>query len=201
MRTAKVKLKLKGRLNMTLMHTPENFDRTWQAPDFQNLKATDGKNYALKDVQKPNGLLVMFICNHCPYVKGIVDRLPEIMSELKKMGVGVIAINSNDSTTYSEDSFENMVTFAKYSGFTFPYVIDETQSVAKAYGAICTPDFFGFNGEGNLQYRGRLDSSGMNPATSETVNELLEAFKEIVLYGEGPKHQTPSMGCSIKWKM
>ncbi|MFT7145083.1 MAG: peroxiredoxin [Alphaproteobacteria bacterium] len=185
---------------MALQQTPESFDRTWQAPDFQNLKATDGKSYALSDIQKPNGFLVMFICNHCPYVKGIVDRLPDIMKELQKMGVGVIAINSNDAETYPEDGFEPMKSFAKYNSFTFPYAIDETQNVAKAYGAICTPDFFGFNGQGKLQYRGRLDSSGMNPATSETMNELLEAFKEIVLYGEGPAKQTPSMGCSIKWK-
>tara|TARA_R110000868_G_scaffold218576_2_gene469128 strand:- start:60630 stop:61190 length:561 start_codon:yes stop_codon:yes gene_type:complete len=185
---------------MALMYTPPEFDRTWHAPNFKNLKGVGGKNYSLKDIQGSNGFLVMFICNHCPYVKGILDRLPQTMQKLQKMGVGVIAINSNDANSYPEDSFEKMTTFAKYSGFNFPYVIDETQEVAKSYGAICTPDFFGFNAQGQLQYRGRLDSSGMNPATDETVSELLNAFREIVLYGEAPQEQSPSMGCSIKWK-
>lgn len=184
---------------MALMHTPETLEKL-TAPHFENLKGVDGKTYALKDIQKPNGFLVMFICNHCPYVKGILDRLPQTMEKLQKMGVGVIAINSNDTEAYEEDSFENMVTFAKFSGFKFPYVLDEDQSVAKAYGAICTPDFFGFDGNGTLQYRGRLDSSGKNPASSETVPELLKAFEDIVLYGEYSGKQKPSMGCSIKWK-
>lgn len=182
---------------MTLMFTPEE-KNDFTAPNFENLKGVDGKRYNLKDIRKNAGFLVMFICNHCPYVKGIMDRLPHSMEKLQKMGFGVIAINSNDTKTYPEDSFENMVTFAKHNNFTFPYVIDENNIVADKYEAICTPDFFLFNNEGKLQYRGRLDSSGHNPVSDETVPELVKAAEDITLYGTFSGEQKPSMGCSIK---
>jgi peroxiredoxin len=194
------KFKYKKVIKMALMYTPKERNTNFKAPDFDNLKGVDGKIYALKDIQKQNGFLVMFICNHCPYVQGIMDRLPETMESLQKMGIGVIAINSNDTQAYPEDSFENMITFAKANHFTFPYVLDETQQTAKVYDAICTPDFFLFNVDSTLQYRGRLDSSGKNPASAETVPELLKAAEEIALYGEFSGNQTPAMGCSIKWK-
>lgn len=185
---------------MALMHTPEILDKNFKAPNFKNLKGVDGKSYSLKDTQGKAGFVAMFICNHCPYVKGISDRLSNIMKDVMKLGFGVVAINSNDTENYPEDSFENMVSFAKSNGFTFPYVIDETSETAKEYGAICTPDFFIFNAEGFLRYRGRLDSSGMNPATSQTVPELLNAARDIALYGETTTAMKPSMGCSIKFR-
>lgn len=185
---------------MALMYTPKEKAVHFSAPRFENLKGVDSKNYALSDIQKPNGFLVMFICNHCPYVISIMDRLPETMEKLQKIGIGVIAINSNDTKAYPEDSFENMVLFAKQNRFTFPYVLDETQQIGKAYDTICTPDFFLFNAQGILQYRGRLDSSGQNPVSTETVPELLKAAQDIALCGEFTGTQKPSMGCSIKWK-
>lgn len=182
---------------MALMHTPEE-KTDFKAPNFENLKGVDGQNYALKDIQKQSGFLVMFICNHCPYVKGIMDRLPQTMQKLQKMGFGVIAINSNDTENHPEDSFENMVSFAKNNQFTFPYVLDNNNVIADAYRAVCTPDFYLFNSDGKLEYRGRMDSSGKNPASNETVPELIKAAEEVALCGSFSGQQKPSMGCSIK---
>lgn len=166
-----------------------------------SLKGVDGKTYGLKDIQGKNGTLVMFICNHCPYVKAIISRLVEDMKVLQSNGIGVIAIMSNDTANYPDDSFDNMKKFASQNGFTFPYVIDETQDIAKKYGAVCTPDFFGYNTAGELQFRGRLDEvNPSKPATPSTKKELLEAMLQIAKTGKGPAEQTPSMGCNIKWK-
>ena len=183
---------------MALMHTPLK-DENFYAPDFK-LKNIDGSMVGLADVRGKNGTLVMFICNHCPYVKGIVDRLPQTCKTLQEKGIGVVAIMSNDTENYPADSFENMQLFAKTNNFTFPYLIDENQEVAHAYGAVCTPDFFGFNADNQLQYRGRLDSAGKDEAHEGTAPELLNAMLDIAQTGQGPDTQTPSMGCSIKWK-
>lgn len=184
---------------MALTHTPAPVFGA-KAPDF-SLKGVDGKTYALADVRGKNGTLVMFICNHCPYVKAIAARLSEDMKRLQGEGIGVIAIMPNDTENYPEDSFDNMKKFAGQHAFTFPYVIDETQEVAKKYGAVCTPDFFGYNAADELQFRGRLDEvSPARTATSETKKELLEAMRLIAKTGKGPTEQTPSMGCNIKWK-
>jgi len=174
-------------------------DFAWKAVDFR-LKGVDGRTYGLADVQGANGTLVMFICNHCPYVVAIVDRLVRDVAELQAKGVGAIAIMSNDTVTHPDDSFDNMKIFAETHGFTFPYVIDETQEVARAYDAVCTPDFFGFNGDLELQYRGRLDESGRNPAGPGARRELFEAMRGVAGTGKGPEKQTASMGCSIKWR-
>lgn len=166
-----------------------------------SLKGVDGKTHTLESVQGARGTLIMFICNHCPYVKAIIGRLVEDMKVLQAKGVGVVAIMSNNTENYPDDSFDNMKKFAAQHGFTFPYIIDETQEIAKNYGAVCTPDFFGYNAAGELQYRGRLDEvSPARPATSDTKKELLNAMLEISDTGKGPGHQTPSMGCNIKWK-
>ena len=183
---------------MALKKTPI-CDFGWKAIDFE-LSGVDGESYPLKKVLKPNGLLVMFICNQCPYVKAIAARLPHMATALHKMDIGVIAISPNDPEQYPADSFENMKLFAKEHGFNFPYTIDNTQNTAKAYEAICTPDFFGFNSELELQYRGRLDSAGINAPNEATVPDLLNAMKMVAKTGQGPKDQTPSMGCSIKWQ-
>ena len=187
---------------MALMHTPPidlEHDDHFTAPDF-SLKNIDGSTVSYAGVKGENGTLVMFICNHCPYVKGITDRLASTMKQLQDAGIGVVAVMSNDTVNYPADSFDNMKIFAADNGFTFPYVIDETQEVAKAYDAICTPDFFGFNADDQLQYRGRLDSSGKDAANDSTIPELLNAMLHIAETGSGPAEQTPSMGCSIKWK-
>ena len=173
-------------------------DFGWKAVDF-NLQGVDGKTYSLADVAGPNGTLVMFICNHCPYVKAIADRLVRDVKELQDLGIGVIAIMSNDPTDYPADSFENMKIVADDWGMTFPYVIDPTQETAKSYDAVCTPDFFGFNTDMELQYRGRLDSSGKEPAAPDARRELFEAMRGVASTGHGPAEQIPSMGCSIKW--
>ncbi len=183
---------------MALLHTPAK-DDSFRAPPFA-LKNIDGKTLSFDDIRGEKGTLVMFICNHCPYVKGITDRLAPTMKKLQDLGVGVVAIMSNDTKNYPEDSFENMQKFAKTNGFTFPYLIDETQEIGQAYGAVCTPDFFGFNAGDQLQYRGRLDSGANRPADANTVPELLNALTRIAATGQGPAQQTPSMGCSIKWK-
>lgn len=182
---------------MVLMHTPV-CDFGMSAPEF-TLPATDGKQYSRDDVLGDNGLLVMFICNHCPYVKSINDRLVADVMAIQALGVGVVAISANDPNDYPEDSFDNMAKVAEQEGYTFPYCFDETQAVAKAYGAICTPDFFGYNAELELQYRGRLDASGRTPAAPDVPRELLQAMRLIAETGQGPVEQTPSMGCSIKW--
>jgi len=184
---------------MALTHTPS--PQFGAKPHDFSLKGVDGKTYTLQGAAGKNGLLVMFICNHCPYVKAIAARLAADAKALQEKGIGVIGIMSNDVTTHPEDSFENMQKFAKQHGFTFPYVIDETQDVARAYGAVCTPDFFGYNKAGELQFRGRLDETGPSKqATPETKKELLEAMIQIAETGKGPEKQTPSMGCNIKWK-
>lgn len=168
------------------------------APEF-NLNDAQGKRHSLVDHMRQNGVLVAFICNHCPYVIALADRLATDATILKSRGIGVVAINANDYTAYPADAPDRMPAFSAKYGFDFPYLIDEDQSVARAYGAVCTPDFFGFNSEGLLQYRGRLDDAGMN-GTPDRTPELLNAMQQISETGQGPQHQTPSMGCSIKWR-
>ena len=170
----------------------------WKARDFA-LQGIDGKIYSLADVRGPKGMLVVFICNHCPYVKASINRIVAEANALREIGIGTIATMPNDTEAYSEDSFDNMKTFAERHNFTFPYVIDTTQKVARAYGAQCTPDFFGFNPQDELQYRGRLDATRMTPVANAR-RDLFEAMKQIAETGQGPKDQFPSMGCSIKWK-
>ena len=164
-----------------------------------SLKGIDDKTYNLEEIKGENGTLVMFICNHCPYVKGVIDRLVADVIDLQKKGIGCVAIMSNDTEKYPEDSFENMKQFSKKNNFTFPYLYDLTQEIAKEYGAVCTPDFFGYNKNLELQYRGRLDNAGISGEALKD-KELLNAFHQIVKSGKGPKEQKSSMGCSIKWK-
>ena len=184
---------------MVSLNTPV-CDFGWRAPDF-SLPGVDGEIWTLADAMGPNGLLVMFICNHCPYVKAIRPRLVRDLAELRRdHGIHAIAIMSNDPTDYAEDSFGNMKQVATEFGFPFPYVLDETQQVAKAYGAVCTPDFFGFNRDFELQYRGRFDESRKDTAPEGVRRDLFEAMKEIAASRRGPAEQIPSMGCSIKWK-
>ncbi|TCV84324.1 thioredoxin family protein [Sulfurirhabdus autotrophica] len=170
-----------------------------KAIDF-DLPGVDGKRYRLADIKGENGLLVMFICNHCPYVKAIRDRIVRDTLELQQHGINSIAIMSNDPAEYDEDSFENMKRVAEAYQFPFPYVWDETQQVAKAYDAVCTPDFFGFNANLELQYRGRLDESRKESAATSAHRDLFEAMVQVARTGKGPIEQIPSMGCSIKWK-
>ncbi|MHB9119045.1 MAG: thioredoxin family protein [Burkholderiales bacterium] len=183
---------------MVSLQTPV-CDFGWKAVDF-DLPGIDGKRYSLADASGPNGLLVMFICNHCPYVKAILERLVRDTRELLGHGVNTIAIMSNDPAEYAEDSFDNMKKVAREFDFPFPYVWDETQEVAKAYGAVCTPDFFGFNAGLELQYRGRFDASRKETAPADARRDLFEAMAEVARSGLGPREQIPSMGCSIKWK-
>ena len=171
----------------------------WKAVDF-NLPATDGKTYSLSDIAGPKGTLIMFICNHCPYVIAIVERLVVQMKELQDAGIGVAAICANDAESYPQDSFENMIAFAADNKFTFPYLHDESQKVARAYDAICTPDFFGFNADLELQYRGRLDEGKRTPAPPDATPELLNAMLQVAETGKGPEEQLASIGCSIKWR-
>ena len=168
------------------------------AVDF-SLPGTDGKQWTLSECAGENGLLVMFICNHCPYVKAVLDRIVRDTLELKALGINSIAIMSNDPSQYEEDSFENMRKVADENAFSFPYLLDESQSVAKAYGAVCTPDFFGYNADLALQYRGRLDESRKQAADPDVKRDLFEAMKQVAETGKGPVDQIPSMGCSIKW--
>ena len=182
-----------------MAQVPSVCDFGWKAPSF-SLPATDGKTYDLSDVSGPNGTLVMFICNHCPYVLSVLDRIISDAHDLQAMGVGVAAISANDVVAYPQDSFENMGKMAIEHGFPFPYLYDEPQDVARAYDAACTPDFFGFNRDLELQYRGRLDASGRNAGPSDLRRDLFEAMKLVAETGQGPKDQIPSMGCSIKWK-
>jgi peroxiredoxin len=169
-----------------------------KARDFA-LKGIDGKTYSLSHVRGPKGTLVVFICNHCPYVKASIDRIVTEATALAEIGIGTIAIMPNDAESYPEDSFDNMKAFAAKHGFTFPYVIDASQEVARSYDAQCTPDFFGFNAQDELQYRGRLDASRMTPIANAR-RDLYEAMKQVAETGHGPKEQFPFMGCSIKWK-
>lgn len=174
-------------------------DFGWPALDF-DLPGTDGKRHSLASSRGEKGLLLMFICNHCPYVKAVLDRIVRDARELKQEGINCIAIMSNDPSEYPEDSWDNMVRIAKDMDFPFPYVLDETQAVAKAYGAVCTPDFFGFNSQLELQYRGRLDESRKEAAAADVRRDLFNAMKQIAETGQGPREQIPSIGCSIKWK-
>ena len=174
-------------------------DFGWKPPDF-SLQGIDGETHTLDAVKGPKGTLVMFICNHCPYVKAVLDRIVRDAKELQDLGIGVIAIMPNDPGTFEEDSFDNMKVVAREKGFTFPYAIDETQEVAKAYDAVCTPDFFGFNADLELQYRGRLDASRKETAPADARRELFEGMAQVAETGKGPLEQTPSIGCSIKWR-
>jgi peroxiredoxin len=169
------------------------------APDFV-LPATDGRRWSYADAAGPNGLVVMFICNHCPYVKAVVDRIVQDAKSLRDIGVGAVAICSNDADAYPEDSFERMAAFAQRHGFGFPYLHDAAQAVARAYGAVCTPEFYGFDRDRVLRYHGRLDASGRQPAGPGTRRELVEAMRQWVRTGRAPDEQLPSIGCSIKWK-
>ncbi|MDP1898745.1 MAG: thioredoxin family protein [Sulfurimicrobium sp.] len=183
---------------MVSLQTPV-CDFNWKAPDF-DLPGVDGRRYDLSSLRGPNGLLVMFICNHCPYVKAIRDRLVRDCAGLKLHGINSVAIMSNDQAEYAEDSFENMKKAAAEFAYPFPDLLDETQQVAKAYGAVCTPDFFGFNAKLELQYRGRLDASRKEAAPLDARRDLFEAMLQVAKTGQGPMEQIPSMGCSIKWK-
>lgn len=174
-------------------------DFGWKAPDF-TLPGIDGGSHDLRDLAGPKGTVVVFICNHCPYVIAIGDRLARDARDLVALGVNTVAICSNDAVTYPADSFENMKLFSERFGFPFPYLQDESQAVAKAYGAVCTPDFFGFDATLGLQYRGRLDSSGRQPAAPDTRRELFDAMRQVAETGHGPREQAPAMGCTIKWK-
>lgn len=180
--------------------TPPICDFGWKAPAFA-LPSTDGRVLRLEDIRGETGKLVMFICNHCPYVLGILDRLAGDIRDLQAMGVGVAAICSNDAQAYPADSFERMQDMAVREGFPFPYLHDATQEVARAWDAVCTPDFFGFDADLGLQYRGRLDAAGRNPRPDGMARDLVEAMATVVETGQGPRDQVPSMGCSIKWKL
>ena len=177
---------------------PPVCDFGWTAPDF-TLPATDGRSHSLSDLAGPNGTLVMFICNHCPYVTSAIDRIVADAREIADHGVGIAAICSNDATSYPADSFEKMVDFARAHAFPFPYLHDESQEIARAYDAACTPDFFGFDAGLGLQYRGRLDEGGRR-AIPGAQRELRDAMIAIARTGQGPAEQVPSMGCSIKWR-
>jgi peroxiredoxin len=178
---------------------PPICDFGWKAPDF-TLPGVDGKTYRLADIKGDNGTLVIFMCNHCPYVLAILDRLIRDVKDLQARGIGVVAINANDPTQYPADSFENMKKMAAQHAFSFPYLFDESQAVARAYDAVCTPDFFGFDQDFGLQYRGRLDASNKQAGPLDAKRELFEAMVLVAQTGHGPKDQIPSMGCSIKWK-
>ena len=177
--------------------TPPICDFGWRAPDFE-LPGVDGKTHRLADLKGPKGTVVVFICNHCPYVKAIADRLIRDANDLKALGVAFVAICSNDARSHPEDSFENMRAWAEEK-FPFPYLHDESQAVARAYDAVCTPDFFGFDADLGLHYRGRLDASRTTPVEGAR-RDLYEAMKQVAETGHGPREQIASMGCSIKWR-
>ena len=183
---------------MALTETPV-CDFGLPAIDF-SLPGIDGKLWTLDQCKGRNGLLVMFICNHCPYVKAVQERIVRDARDLLQYGVRSVAIMSNDPSEYPEDSFENMKRVSEQFGFPFPYLFDETQEIAQAYGAVCTPDFFGYNSALELQYRGRLDASRKETAPQDVRRDLFEAMKQVALTGKGPAEQIPSMGCSIKWR-
>ena len=164
------------------------------------LKSTENKNVSLNNIKGENGTLIMFICNHCPYVKAITKELVEDCNALKKIGINSVAICSNDFINYPEDSFENMIKFSNDNQFNFPYLQDETQEIAKSYDAVCTPDFFGYNKDLGLQYRGRLRELKNFVPVKDGESDLLKSMKQIAETGNGPQNQIPSAGCSIKWK-
>ena len=178
---------------------PPVCDFDWVAPDFY-LPGVDGRKYSLSTVKGSNGTLIMFICNHCPYVLAVLDRILRDCNDLVSAGIGVAAISSNDVEAYPEDSFLNMRKLSEENKFPFPYLYDEDQSVARSYNAICTPDFFGFNSDMGLQYRGRLDASRKEAGPENLRRDLYEAMTQVARIGKGPKDQISSMGCSIKWK-
>lgn len=178
--------------------TPPICEFGWPAPDFR-LRGTDGDWHTLQDLRGRNGTLIVFMCNHCPYVKAILERLVRDARDLADLGVATVGINANDPVAYPEDSFDNMVAVAERETFPFPYLFDETQEVARAYDAVCTPDFFGFNADLALQYRGRLDESRVN-LVPNARRDLFEAMRQVAETGQGPADQVPSMGCSIKWR-
>jgi len=173
-------------------------DFGWKAPDF-TLKTATGELITMSEQMGPHGLLIAFICNHCPYVVAIAERLSADAKTLQSEGVSILAVMSNDYKSYAADAPSKMVEFAQRYDFSFPYLVDEGQTVGKAYNAICTPDFFGLNKEGELQYRGRLDDARMGDASNREP-ELLNAMRQIAETGEGPREQPPRMGCSIKWR-
>ena len=180
--------------------TTPAFDPTFRAPTF-DLPGTDGQRYSLPSIVAPKGLLVMFVCNHCPYVKAIATELAEDTAALMAEGIGVVGITANDATAYPEDSFDKMKVYARTWGWTFPYLYDEDQAVAKAYGAVCTPDFFGFNADLSLRYRGRFDDAGGPHGDHvHATRELLAGMRHIATTGLAPANQVPSVGCSIKWR-
>ena len=182
---------------MAAMITPI-CDFGWKAVDFE-LPGVDGRIHSLADIAGTNGTLVMFLCNHCPFVKAVIDRIVGDVSELARLGIGAVAIMPNDVVSHPADSFENMKLFADVHRFTFPYLIDESQLTARAYDAVCTPDFFGFDASLGLQYRGRLDESRLDPVVNAR-RDLFEALKNVAESGKGPRQQLSSMGCSIKWR-
>jgi peroxiredoxin len=179
--------------------TPPVCDFGWQAVD-SILPGVDGSDHSLLAAAGPNGLVIAFICNHCPYVKAVIARIVRDANDLKADGVGFVAVSSNDASAYPDDSFANMKLFAAAHRFPFPYLHDEDQSVARAYGAACTPDFFGFNGDLTLQYRGRLDASRKEAGAPDLRRDLYEAMRQVARTGNGPAEQIASIGCSIKWK-
>ncbi|MCV0394202.1 MAG: thioredoxin family protein [Rhizobiaceae bacterium] len=179
--------------------TPPVCDFGWPAID-ATLPSTDGQKRSIFGCAGPNGLVVAFICNHCPYVKAVISRIVRDAADLEAHGIGFVAICSNDASTYPADSFENMKIFAQIHQFGFPYLHDETQAVARAYDAACTPDFFGFNSDFELQYRGRLDASRKEAGPDDLRRDLYEAMVQVAETGQGPRDQIASIGCSIKWK-
>ena len=182
---------------MALTKTPVcDFEN--KAEDFK-LKSIDNKFISLNDIVGEKATLIMFICNHCPYVKAVIKDLVKDCNDLKNDGINTIAIMSNDTKNYPDDSFENMISFSKTHGFSFPYLIDETQDVAKKYGAVCTPDFFGYNKNLELQYRGRIRELKDLKPVRKGDSDLKLAMKLVAETGNGPKNQIPSMGCNIKW--
>ncbi|MFK8011591.1 MAG: thioredoxin family protein [Marinicellaceae bacterium] len=182
---------------MALLYTPA-LEIGRNMPDF-NLLGVDGKSWDMNQCMGQNGLVVMFICNHCPYVKSIQSKLVEDALLMKDFGINVVAIMSNDVNDYPEDSFENMRKIAEKFHYPFPYLLDATQQIAKSYGAVCTPDIFGLDNSGTLQYRGRIDSAGSKKTNEKLTRDMVNAMKELVDLGQITTEQIPSMGCSIKW--
>jgi len=163
------------------------------------LKSTNNEMVTLNNIKGENGTLIMFICNHCPYVKAVINDIVEDCINLRNLGIETVAICSNDAINYPDDSFDNMISFSKNHNFTFPYLIDETQEVAKNYNAVCTPDFFGYNKNLELQYRGRIRELKNLKPVRNGESDLFKAMKQIAKTDKGPEEQIPSLGCSIKW--
>ncbi len=182
---------------MVLTKTPIcNFG---EKPHSFELKDVSEKTYNFKDLVGEKGTLIMFICNHCPYVKAVIKDIVHDADKLKNLNINTVAVMSNDTKNYPDDSFENMIKFSKINKFNFPYLFDETQEIAKKYGAVCTPDFFGYNNNLELQYRGRIRELKDLKPVSTGESDLFNAMKMIAETGKGPQKQIPSMGCNIKW--